>query len=302
MALNNTLSLTLSALVALSALAIGCEVPKTSEADVFPLDKVPYSTMTAGSGTTGSNHLDSDDYHANAETLFESTKDNLLTWDSGHNRYAIKNNSSNNSLLATAGGREVLKYAIRCALPDGAQAFYQLSGQDAYFEGQGILTNTQDWGTTALSLSETETLYACVAAHMNGMGETVPIFLMGQDVAATDEIGDYEWLEALWAVDIDVDVNGDWTGITYHAFPQGNPGVSQDCPHIINGLESRICGSTPNCGLQIHSDWRADEDCFANDRLWSCYLVQSGPLVSMIETRLLVSDVEILYPEVSNCQ
>lgn len=298
MTLNNTLSLSLSFLVALSALALGCEIPETSEADAFPLDKVPYSTLTAG--TNGSNHLGSDDYHANAETLFESTKDNLLTWDAGHNRYEIKNNTSNNSLLATAGGREALKYAIRCALPDGAQAWYVLNGQDASFEGQGILTN-QDWGSSALSLGEAETLYACVAAHMNGMGETVPIFLMGQEVSTADDIGDFEWLEALWAVDISVDANGDWTGITYHAFPHGNPGASQDCPHIINGIESRICGNTPNCGLQIHSDWRADEDCYENDRLWSCSLSSGGPLVPMIETRLLVSDVEILYPEVSSC-
>lgn len=283
---------------ALSALSIGCADVSDTEMEADAIDEIPQETMGGGLGSGGINHLDADDVHTNAYYLYNSARDNLAAFNFVTFKWNLKGNTANTNLKGSAGGRSVLDYAVRCGVPAGHNIWYT-SGMFSLSEtGEGHMDTAMGWKTTGLTMTQAEDLFACVIAHMNGFGEYVPIHLSGPNVAEVSDaaVDGFNWEEALFAVDITINPLNGGPMFKYHAYPFPHP----ECPTIVTGIDSRICGSTPACGLTIHPSADIASDCVTNVDGTYCDLNGSGSYVPMVKTRLKSTDVSKLYRTCGN--
>jgi hypothetical protein len=76
-------------------------------------------------------------------------------------------------LEATAEGRDLLKYVVKCALPDGQQLVTQVSGEIFVFRGS--LGFAPEWLDQTCDESCQRWVSACLLAHVNAYGVSVPI-------------------------------------------------------------------------------------------------------------------------------
>jgi hypothetical protein len=92
-----------------------------------------------------------------------------------------------NDLLTTLGGSTFLRYAVGCALPAGQSVVVNHLGAQLTLEGKVGLA--PEWTTGALSTSSKRWLSACILAHVNMFGESVPILLTGDHPALRGSAG-----------------------------------------------------------------------------------------------------------------
>lgn len=283
------------ALSALSAVSLGCADIDESELEADAIGDVPEETMGNEWGSGGTNHLSPWDLHPNFLNLYNSAHgDNLAWFNMLLFKWYVKNNVWNNNLLATAGGRSVLEYAVRCGIPDGHKIWYNAGIFDVAVTGQGLMSTITDWKNTPLSVSRTADLFACMAAHLNGVSATVPIFISGPNVTAAEdgEALGYTWDEALFAVKFGINPLNGATTITYHAFPFAHAG----CPTIVDGIKDRICDNYgAACQLNVHDFTHIQTRCVSTTTGYYCDLEGSGTYVPMVKTNLHESDVGTLY-------
>lgn len=305
MLIRSTLSIALTALFAFS---MGCAVPETSEADAFPLDEVPYSTM-AGEGTGSGNHLNSVDLYGNKLHLFHSAEAPLTTYNAAENKYYVASTPANNSLLSTTGGRDVLKYAIKCAIPAGKAIYYTTKGVNGQtvlnkFIGGGILISGS-WHTTGLSTDRIQDLMACVAAHLNSDGAYIDINLLGKRVNNTltsTQASEYDWDEAFWVAKVGYQFNAT-VGllvpyVNLKAYPLRSAvsgGTSCMTVGMVNvDAMTRSCDVDGNNCNVLTGD--ADSDCFVDETtgVWYCKNT-STTYVPAIKTRLKSNMLPVDY-------
>lgn len=86
-------------------------------------------------------------------------------------------------LASTEDGREVLRYLIRCALPEGTSLTTTVSGTT--YEFPGLIGLAPEWITGPLSGTGRRWISACLLAHVNGYGVQVPISIRGNHPALT---------------------------------------------------------------------------------------------------------------------
>jgi hypothetical protein len=84
-------------------------------------------------------------------------------------------------LLSDEGGRELLRYLVRCALPEGTELTGS-TGQASY-TFHGLVGLAPAWLDQPLKTSEQRWVSGCLLAHVNGYGVEVPISLRGQHPA-----------------------------------------------------------------------------------------------------------------------
>jgi hypothetical protein len=92
------------------------------------------------------------------------------------------------ALANTEDGREVLRYLIRCALPDGASLTATVSGTTYTFTG--LIGLAPAWMQGPLTGTGRRWISACLLAHVNGYGVQVPISLRGNHPALTADTGE----------------------------------------------------------------------------------------------------------------
>lgn len=293
-----TLFRALSAVViGVSALATGCfgGAGDLDAIEAHDYDDPSLSTLGGLNGSGGFNNLRPAAFHANKWSLYEATKSALATYNADDGSWSLANNTYTNALLATADGREVLKYAVRCALSSTVTVKATLpDGTIVAYAGQSILAQAVNWKTAALNHDQADALFTCLVAHMNANGVTVPINLSGSQV--TNQAVGYDpafsWEEALWAVKI-ID-EGDASDVTFHlyAWPMNN---MAGCAEYVSGLQSRICAkSDDNCGLTVRLD--RDSACEEAGGLWSCDDASGHPLPAIL-TKLKAVDVPLMYSD-----
>jgi hypothetical protein len=88
---------------------------------------------------------------------------------------AVEVELANPALASTADKREQLTYLVRCALPE-AIILYAQHGLDR-FTFQGSLGLAPRWLYEAMTPSEERWVSACLLAHVNYFGKSVPISL-----------------------------------------------------------------------------------------------------------------------------
>lgn len=92
--------------------------------------------------------------------------------------------NSLDGLETTPEGRELLAYIVRCALADGVILVAQ--HDDITYEFPGLLGLAPDWEYRALTASETSYMSACLIAHVNAYGVSVPISVRSHGVLGAD--------------------------------------------------------------------------------------------------------------------
>src|SRR6185436_12394159 len=81
--------------------------------------------------------------------------------------------SATDGLMATAEGRALVSYLVKCALPAGdtlVKGAYSFAGQ---------LGLAPEWKNGACGTSCEESISACVMAHVNTTGNHYPLWLIG---------------------------------------------------------------------------------------------------------------------------
>jgi hypothetical protein len=88
-----------------------------------------------------------------------------------------------NGLMTTDGGRQIVKYMVKCALPQG-QSFSHQDQYGTWYTYQGAIgVAPAALGTGTCDLDCQESLSACLMAHVNNSGLHVAIWLDGPDSA-----------------------------------------------------------------------------------------------------------------------
>lgn len=88
----------------------------------------------------------------------------------------------NDSLAYTEQGRQLLKYIVKCALPETDNVFVSVDGVKHVFPGK--LGLAPDWIRRSMTDVEKRKLSACMAAHTNFFKKTVEISLRSDDPLA----------------------------------------------------------------------------------------------------------------------
>jgi hypothetical protein len=283
----------LSAVVAgVVALSMGCS-DGGSDMGALAIDDPLYSAMTGGSdGTNGQNHLIPDYFIQNTSALYNATTQSIASYDAAHGIWELTRNTHTDALTSTYEGREVLKYALQCALPAGFDVMYWGQNGAAHtVTGQGFLTTTADWKTGALTLSQAEDLMACMVAHMNPYA-VVDINLSGETINndPNADTSGFTFEEALWVVDIGFPAAG--VRADTRVWPLRG---FLDCGESVDKIETRVCGThagTPACGVDVRFNLAGE--CSEEDGRYKC-LDASGNYVAAIRTRLKADQASIIY-------
>ncbi|MEM9490292.1 MAG: hypothetical protein AAGC55_14195 [Myxococcota bacterium] len=158
--------LKLHLLLALTVAAVGCVDMAAMTADeVGRADTAPEGEQTAKRMSFNRMSFNAmGEYPDLAETIVEESLDS--------SEAAIE-------LLHKQNGPELLKYAARCALPEGDELVVtDNDGIDHAFPGS--LGLVPDWVHTPPDLDQQRWIVGCLLAHVNAYGEEVPISLRGR--------------------------------------------------------------------------------------------------------------------------
>ncbi len=147
-------------------------------------------------------------------------------------------------LAASADGREVLTYVARCALREGDQLSARVDGVEMHFPG--LLGLAPEWSERACDLTCQRWVSACLIAHGNGLGVSVPISLRGPHpalLATDDEQRAYPVQE------------GAFYGNVFTPTPGGShtmdvcrgTGLGQILANPASDLRKRLCGILNDC-------------------------------------------------------
>lgn len=281
------LSLGLAFGLGLGLASVGClEVPEEDGVYIDALDREAMDNPTQGSGSE--NHLGDESFHLNKFVLRSAAARPLgAIFPSPHNL-----NTLSNGMTSTPEAEQLLEYAVRCALPSSDWIYYGSPATMLY--GQGLLTTTQSWRTGALTTSQTEDLFACLALHINPAGAYVDIMLSGASVTNSVELADYQadypFIEALWTADV---VSAPLTpSITINVWPQQD--LITKCQYVVldEEVKSRVCGTPAGgCGLAVRTDLTTACSLDVNTGDYTC---DGKPAIL---TRLPTSGSNQLYPK-----
>lgn len=253
-----------------------------SNPDPLPVDVAPphFKTLVGDpGGGIGPNGLLPSSFHAHKYQLLDATNYPFLE-EAYLSEQLIKI-----GLQELPEGKDTLEYAVGCAFPDGVTIYDQTDNNKDY-HGQGLLSSTPSWGTSATGLSPQakEDLFACMALHLNPSGHTVSIYLQG--VAVPDDLADkseHTFQEGLWTA-----VVGGPAPLTIHVWPLED--LESACPDRLEGaIQTRFCApGIADCGLVIHHD--KDADCTISAE--GFYTCNGRPA---IKTKLKPEEVSYLY-------
>jgi hypothetical protein len=147
-------------------------------------------------------------------------------------------------LLDSAGGASVLRYVVRCALPEGA--IVTSAGGAAF---QGAFGLAAGWTDRALDTSEQRWVTACLLQHLNGLGAHVFIMLEGSHAALDPRPGASTSAFSVEDITTFGNVFVPAPSPAYACFDS----LLQDGCGLDLSLHSltRLCGLAPLCGVTV---------------------------------------------------
>lgn len=255
-------------------LVLGCVAPAPGPLDPGGAPGLRPAEIKPGAG--GTNGLDCDLYHDHELELVQATNAALTTPGTDD----VSADVLATGLVATPEGVSVLGYAVKCALPVGAQVNVGAS----VLHGNGYLATTAGWPDAPLSMAARNDLLACVIAHVNST-VGVPLLLSGKTVI--DDGGahsDFDVSEALWRVEVTggVPAYNVWPMAPFAAACEADPWEA---------LNQRICGPHPEgCNFIARHDFKT---ACAKVPGTSTFFCDGMPV---LETTLKSADVDVLHP------
>jgi hypothetical protein len=124
--------------------------------------------------------------------------------------------SSTSGLMTTNGGRNIVKYMIKCALPSGhAYVGHDQNGNSYTYAGS--IGTSPEWETGLCGKDCQERLSACMLAHVNNAGAHISLWLDGEGAVGWGKSTDYPYMEGAFFGNLITDqssnnVAGGWTG------------------------------------------------------------------------------------------
>jgi hypothetical protein len=110
---------------------------------------------------------------------------NALTYNRLDEHVLVLNADRAGDLPDTDSGRQLLQYIARCALAEGDFLRVESAGRVWHFPG--LLGVAASWEHASLDMDEQEILTACLLAHVNAFGVSVPISVRSPLLAAAGE-------------------------------------------------------------------------------------------------------------------
>lgn len=104
--------------------------------------------------------------------------------DSKQTKYELVDNA----FLTTPNGREMLKYLIDCALPEGTIVRGEIDNQTYVFEGGAGMA--PEWLNRSMTEAEQRWVSACMLARVNHFGEKVRISMRGSSSSSNEHLPD----------------------------------------------------------------------------------------------------------------
>lgn len=267
-------------LLSASIAMVGCLAPVDDEIGVNDAIGVPYETMEGPWGNNGLNPVDF--WSLSNQQALRSLGAAALRGSSG----ALVSTS----LLDTAGGRSVLSYTIRCALPGGASV---QAADGSVFHGE--LGFAPDWSTRALTTSEQRWMTACLLQHLNGVGQHVTMLMQGSH-AVLDPVPGEDYSDYTIG---DITTFGnvfEQSLLGYKAWACIDPILDLSCGIGLSTITlERLCGLSPTCGINIlgpcglYCSYSASGDPSCTPLLGSTY---TQAIASKLEESAFIS----LYP------
>jgi len=156
------------------------------------------------------------------------------------------------TLADTEDGREVLRYLVRCALPDGASLTATVSGTTYVFPG--LLGLASNWMQGPLTGTGRRWITACLLAHVNGYGVQVPISVRGNHPSLTadnSERTSYGVQEVSFFGDIFASDDGDGSAAV-PMYACGGQSQQVACGSSgSNFWPARSCANAADCEIQF---------------------------------------------------
>jgi hypothetical protein len=167
-------------------------------------------------------------------------------------------------LASSEGGRELLRYVVRCALREDQELAAASNGEEFLFKG--LLGLAPKWLDRKLNHKEQRWISACLMAHVNGYGIQVPISLRGHHSAlktdenerATFASQEISYYGNVFVPEGDADDLGDW-GPRMYACAGDHVQLSCGGSSATFG-PLRACGGSPTCGVSFIGACRALSD------------------------------------------
>lgn len=171
-----------------------------------------------------------------------------------------------NELINSEGGRELLQYVVRCAMPEGV-TMRGVDEDGAVYEFAGSLGLGEQWATGPLTPTAQRWVSACLLAHVNAFGVPVPISVRGAHPNLTvDDAEQSEYLvqEAAFYGNLFQDEPVMLGCGGYGLMMADDLGLS-------SYLEKRVCASSESCGFvnvgPCYFSCEGDETCIEHKTL-----------------------------------
>lgn len=282
----------MTVVASLGILSTGClgVTDDVGDVNALHIDSQVKSALDGPLGAGGTNGLAAEiyrDYKADLDALMQMA----ITSSGGHvmrTEFVTFGTDTN--------ARALLRYAIECALDDTDYVIANFAGGaptlGEAFYGEGILTSTQGWRTSGLTLSQRTDVHTCIITRLNPSLVEVPIFWSGANVTPEIEaLPDYPVEEALWVAYQEI-VDGPFVA---HVWPSQY--VTEQCMwELTEAAATRVCGTDEGeCDIAVHigehERKNACEESQVGSGIWTC----NGH--NAIATRLAESDFVHVFPD-----
>jgi hypothetical protein len=196
-------------------------------------------------------------------------------------------------MMSTTAGRALAPYVVKCALP-GTSTMLVTSGKSVLgYAGEDGLA--PEWATDSCDADCKGWMSACLIAHVNALGVTVPMSMRGPDPALAADYSErkvYPWAEAAFY--------GDLFGTTPKLYGCTTLGITTALLH------ERLCGLGLTCSIQLSGVCGLPLGLGACDSVSDGYFQDCRPLLNglfgggqvypqVITTYLSTEGLELLY-------
>lgn len=158
-------------------------------------------------------------------------------------------------LIKDEAGRELMTYIVRCALPEGTTLTATVNF--ATYTFPGLLGLAPQWLSEALGPKEQRWVSACLLAHVNGYGVSVPLSVRGQNpVLGTTVVERSAYMKQELSfygnVFVPTDKVDDIGDIGHRMYACGGAALVAECGTGTSAFApSRTCGTNTNCEVKF---------------------------------------------------
>jgi len=191
----------------------------------------------------------------------------------------------------------VMRYIVRCSVPAGETRSYTDTNTGLSYSWNGGLGLAPGWASGAPpTVAEQQVVTACMLAHVNRYGLSIPISVLGRDAQAVvipftqNELETYSVREACFFGNL-FNQQGLFFGVDRHVNNE-----TQYLTRACAGMEDAGSGSGTSCA-PLHYVGRCSQSCAPDPRgPFYSLCARNGVIYRAMTTRMRQSDYNQLFP------